>query len=214
MKPVLLTFAIILSAVPAMAQSMTSEEMRAQQKEMQEMMNSPEYKQQMQEAQEMMNSPEYKAQMKDAIKEMKRQGQDTTEMEKNMDPAHMQKNMENAQKQSVKAMDAAIALNECIEKKVGSGGMERMEKEGEAMDKQIQALCKSGKREAAVREEEAYAKKVMASSEYKAMAVCGEKYAATLDDTSKAEFKKQMDLTHKDEKEPHICDSYGKQAAK
>lgn len=142
-------------------------------------------------AQQIMNSPEYKRQMQHMMREMKKQGMDTSTIEA-------------APPVNARTMEAAMGMRQCMDEKVGNEGMQRMSEEGKEVREKINALCAEGKRDEAEEVQREYAKTMMESKEYQGMKECGEKYKDIMDDPSMATMKKRVEnMKHASPK--HVC---------
>lgn len=107
----------------------------------------------------------------------------------NMTEEQMQKMMEQAQK-----MQACVS-------QIDPAVMEKMAKQGEALQAEISALCKSGDRDGAQERAMAYGKEIMNDEGMQAMKKCGEEMAQTMP---------QMNFAKDDgdKKQGHVCDNY------
>ncbi len=103
------------------------------------------------------------------------------------------------------ALQAVMAMGECMERSVGQKGMQQMEKEGSTMEKQVRELCKAGKETEAKALQAQYAIKFSQSKEYMAMKACADKYKAMMNDPMFANMNKSMGRA--DASKDDICGS-------
>lgn len=174
MKKLILTCALALAATHGFAQNTTL---------------TNEQMQQMQKARDMMNSPEYQQQMQRAMERMKQQGMDPSKMQMMMNP---------------KVMEAGMGMSACIQKTPGQEGLNRVSTKAQEMEKQVQALCKLGKKDEANAMQKDLSMKMLADPDMKAIQACAEQFKDKLNDPSVAEFRKQIDALSA-EKQKDAC---------
>ncbi len=106
-----------------------------------------------------------------------------------MSDEQMQKMMQNARK-----------MQECFEK-IDRSAFEKLEKEGEEVGAEIDALCKAGKRNEAQARAVAYGKKISESEEMKEIQKCGTMMKGMMDN-----MPLMIQESFDEEKHGHICD--------
>ncbi|MDX1519091.1 MAG: hypothetical protein R3318_03135 [Gammaproteobacteria bacterium] len=103
------------------------------------------------------------------------------------------------EEQMQQMMQQAEEMQKCFAK-IDPSAMKKLETRGRAMDAEVRALCKSGKRDDAQKAAMKYAKEISSSRELQAMKKCG-KMAENM--------MTQMSMLSPDEitKSGHICDN-------
>ncbi len=131
-------------------------------------------------------------QMEKAMQEMKKHGMDTSAIK-------------NMPQMNAKTMEAAMGMNKCMEEKVGKDGMKRLSDEGQALNKEVDALCAQGKKDEAEQKMKDYGAKMVASKEYKGMRYCADKYKEVMQSPAYAQMREQMRTTEKATEKKGVC---------
>lgn len=109
----------------------------------------------------------------------------------------VQQQMQKMDMKGAPAMDpgrlsSAMQLSECLTKSLSEKEMQEMGRQGEALGKQIKALCDAGKKAEAEKVAMDYGNKMKSSKEYKTMKFCAEAHKDLYNDPTMSQMRTQM----------------------
>ena len=115
----------------------------------------------------------------------------------NMSQRDMEQMQRNMQQMDMGKMQEAMA---CM-KNIDRSALEGLEQEGKKMEAEVAALCRSGKRDAALDKAMEYGQKMMNKPELKKMRECGKMMAGMMPKMPFANLEEEN-------KDRHLCDDY------